>query len=75
MQPTDLSRADLYARSAVYATSVLRKPKLADTFVRRGKALAGDQWDAILARANTPEPAAEPEAPAPKGKARKAKAI
>jgi hypothetical protein len=77
VRPTDLTRADLYARSAVYATTVLRNPKLADTFTRRGKFLAGDQWDAVLATAATPEPTpeAEPEAPAPKGKARKARAI
>ena len=75
-QPTDQTRAHLYARSAVYATGVPRKPKLADTFARRGKALAGDQWDALLARAAEPEPAAEPDAgPAPKGKGRKAKGI
>ena len=75
MRPTDLTRADLYARSALYATAVLRKPKLADTFTRRGKALAGDQWDAILDRAAQPEPTAEAEAPAPTGKARKARGI
>ena len=77
MRPTDLTRADLYARSAVYATGVLRNPKLADTFTRRGKFLAADQWDAILARASQPEPTpeAEADAPAPKGKARKARGI
>ena len=77
MRPTDLTRADLYARSAHYATTLLRKPKLADAFTRRGKHLAADQWDAILARGSQPEPTAEaePEAPAPKGKARKARGI
>ena len=77
MRPTDLTRADLYARSALYATTVLRNPKLADAFTRRGQFLAGDQWDAVLARAAQPEPtaAAEAEAPAPKGKARKAREI
>ena len=77
MRPTDLTRADLYARSALYASGVLRNPKLADTFTRRGKFLAGDRWDAVLASAATPEPtaAAEADAPAPKGKARKARAI
>ena len=74
-QPTDQTRAELYARSALYATGVLRKPKLADTFARRGKALVGDQWDALLARAAEPDTTAEPEAPAPKGKVRKAKGI
>jgi hypothetical protein len=77
VRPTDLTRADLYARSALYSTTVLRNPKLADTFTRRGKFLAGGQWDAIIARAATPEPtaAAEADAPAPKGKARKARGI
>ena len=70
MRPTDLTRADLYARSAVYATTVLRNRKLTDTFTRRGKHLAGDQWDAILARAAEPE-----AAPASTGKTRKAKNI
>jgi hypothetical protein len=54
---------------------VLRKPELADTFARRGKALSGDQWDAVLGRAAEPAAAAEPDAPAPKGRGRKAKGI
>ncbi|HUR52534.1 MAG TPA: hypothetical protein VMZ71_00245 [Gemmataceae bacterium] len=75
MRPTDLTRADLHASSALYATTVWRKPKLADTFTRRGKFLAGDQWDAILANAVQPEPTPEAETPAPKGKGRKARGI
>jgi hypothetical protein len=72
VRPTDLTRADVDARSAVYTTTVLRKPKLADIFTRRGKALAGDQWDAVLARAAETEAATPTPAPAVKG--RKAKA-
>ena len=74
-QPTDQTRAELYARSALYAQDVLRNSKLRDTFARQGRFLAGDQWDALLARAAEPNAAAEPEAPAPKGKGRKAKGI
>lgn len=57
--------AELYARSAAYA-SAMGNPKLADTFTRRGIAAAGgmDEWAAVYARATgemAPEPQAQPE--------------
>lgn len=64
MTPTaeDLTRAELYARSAAFIRTA--NGKTAAVFERRGQRLAGDQWSAVYGRATgtmAPEPTPEAE--------------
>lgn len=65
MTPDEITRAKLYARSHAYAVQV-GNPKLAQTFERRGKALAGDVWESLYADRDRDGVTNQDEQPKPK---------